>query len=455
MPRAHPRVLPRTGQAEPDDARRRRPLRPREPRAQARCSARRCSAASPARAPPEIHVVGGGARNELLCQLDGRRHRPARSSPARTRRPRSATSLVQAIALGELASLDEAREVVARVVRADRATSRRRRREWDEARERFASSPRRRAARDGGRRRERDDRRPARRSRRRTTAGTTAAARARRRSTRSSTARTCSAPTARSRTRAAATPPRRARALDHAGRETRVALGEGLRAPTSRRSRPPASPALRLDEVLPLRDARRDGRRRDGRLPPALRALRPISRGRRSRRCCTRSSPAAHVDHTHPDAVIALTSSPDGRRLADGRRSATRSSGSTTSGPASTCRGGSRSSCEEHPGRARRAAREARPRHLGRDRRRELPQRRSSSSRAPPSAIERAGRRSLRARRPARSRSSRTPTARRPPRRGAARAPRRAARRRARRRARGRPQPRGGRVRLARRGRPR
>ena len=30
-----------------------------------------------------------------------------------------------------------------------------------------------------------------------------------------------------------------------------------------------------------------------------------------------RSCPAAHVDHTHPDAVIALTSTPDGRRLAD------------------------------------------------------------------------------------------------------------------------------------------
>ena len=27
--------------------------------------------------------------------------------------------------------------------------------------------------------------------------------------------------------------------------------------------------------------------------------------------------PAAHVDHTHPDAVIALTSTPDGRRLAE------------------------------------------------------------------------------------------------------------------------------------------
>jgi hypothetical protein len=44
-----------------------------------------------------------------------------------------------------------------------------------------------------------------------------------------------------------------------------------------------------------------------------------------------------HVDHTHPDAVIAVTYAPDGRRLAD-ERSATRSSGPTGSGPASTCR---------------------------------------------------------------------------------------------------------------------
>src|SRR3978361_2091574 len=28
--------------------------------------------------------------------------------------------------------------------------------------------------------------------------------------------------------------------------------------------------------------------------------------------------PAPQVDHTHPDAVIALTSAPDGRRLAEG-----------------------------------------------------------------------------------------------------------------------------------------
>ena len=43
----------------------------------------------------------------------------------------------------------------------------------------------------------------------------------------------------------------------------------------------------------------------------------PTSRARPSRRSCTRSWTPYHVDHTHPDAVIALTSTPNGRLLAD------------------------------------------------------------------------------------------------------------------------------------------
>ena len=38
-----------------------------------------------------VHIVGGGSQNELLCQLHRRRRRAARSSPGRSRRPRSAT----------------------------------------------------------------------------------------------------------------------------------------------------------------------------------------------------------------------------------------------------------------------------------------------------------------------------------------------------------------------------
>ena len=61
--------------------------------------------------PPEIHVVGGGARNELLCAWTAE----ATALPVLAG-PEEATQignlLVQAIALGELSSLHEAREVV-------------------------------------------------------------------------------------------------------------------------------------------------------------------------------------------------------------------------------------------------------------------------------------------------------------------------------------------------------
>jgi rhamnulokinase len=61
--------------------------------------------------PPEIHVVGGGARNALLCRWTA----DATSLPVLAG-PAEATVignlLVQALALGELGSLEEAREVV-------------------------------------------------------------------------------------------------------------------------------------------------------------------------------------------------------------------------------------------------------------------------------------------------------------------------------------------------------
>jgi rhamnulokinase len=89
-------------------------------------------------APREIHVVGGGARNELLCRWTAE----ASSLPVLAG-PEEATLLgnllVQAMSLGEIGSLAEAREIVARsvapVVYEPRETA-----EWSEARERFAAA---------------------------------------------------------------------------------------------------------------------------------------------------------------------------------------------------------------------------------------------------------------------------------------------------------------------------
>jgi rhamnulokinase len=88
------------------------------------------------REPSELHVVGGGARNELLCDWTAQ----AAGLPVLAG-PEEATLLgnllVQAIALGEISSLDEAREVVRNSfvpMTFEPAESG----EWREARERFA-----------------------------------------------------------------------------------------------------------------------------------------------------------------------------------------------------------------------------------------------------------------------------------------------------------------------------
>ena len=104
-------------------------------------------------------------------------------------------------------------------------------------------------------------------------------------------------------------------ALDHAGRETRVlwVKGSGTDLATIDES---GFAALRLDDLLPLRgrDAMDDAAmvdylRRSGLAPdqprPSIETL------------LHAFVPALHVDHTHPDAVIALTSSPRGRELAE------------------------------------------------------------------------------------------------------------------------------------------
>ena len=86
--------------------------------------------------PAELHVVGGGARNELLCAWTAE----ATGLPLLAG-PEEATLvgnlLVQAMALGEIGSLDEARDVV-RASFAPTVYEREQGAEWQEARERFA-----------------------------------------------------------------------------------------------------------------------------------------------------------------------------------------------------------------------------------------------------------------------------------------------------------------------------
>jgi rhamnulose-1-phosphate aldolase/alcohol dehydrogenase len=102
--------------------------------------------------------------------------------------------------------------------------------------------------------------------------------------------------------------------VDHAGRETRTlwVKGSGSDLATISAS---GFAALRLDEVLPLeeRDAMDDSE-----MVAYLRccALTPDQPRPSIETLLHAFIPAAHVDHTHPDAVIALTSSPEGRSLA-------------------------------------------------------------------------------------------------------------------------------------------
>ena len=82
-----------------------------------------------------VHVVGGGSNNALLCQLTADACGvPVLAGPA------EATALgnviVQAMALGELASLDQARELVARSFPARQYAPTG---EWSEPRERFST----------------------------------------------------------------------------------------------------------------------------------------------------------------------------------------------------------------------------------------------------------------------------------------------------------------------------
>jgi rhamnulose-1-phosphate aldolase/alcohol dehydrogenase len=100
---------------------------------------------------------------------------------------------------------------------------------------------------------------------------------------------------------------------DHLGRETRTlwVKGSGTDLATIAAA---GFPALRLDEVLPLRE--RDAMPDAEMVAYLLRCALAPDQPRPSIETLLHAFVAApHVDHTHPDAVIALTSSPDGRRL--------------------------------------------------------------------------------------------------------------------------------------------
>jgi rhamnulose-1-phosphate aldolase/alcohol dehydrogenase len=102
---------------------------------------------------------------------------------------------------------------------------------------------------------------------------------------------------------------------DHVGREQRVLWVKGSGTDLASITKKGFA-ALRLDEILALRerDAMDDAAMVDYLLRCALAPNQP----RPSIETLLHAFiPAAHVDHTHPDAIIALTSSPRGRELAE------------------------------------------------------------------------------------------------------------------------------------------
>jgi rhamnulose-1-phosphate aldolase/alcohol dehydrogenase len=104
-------------------------------------------------------------------------------------------------------------------------------------------------------------------------------------------------------------------AVDHAGREQRVlwVKGSGTDLATITAS---GFAALRLDEILPLRE--REAMDDATMVAYLVRCALSPDQPRPSIETLLHAFvPAAHVDHTHPDAIIALTSSPGGRELAE------------------------------------------------------------------------------------------------------------------------------------------
>src|SRR5882724_895391 len=104
-------------------------------------------------------------------------------------------------------------------------------------------------------------------------------------------------------------------AVDHSGREQRVLWVKGSGTDLATIT-PGGFAALRLDEIIPLRRREEMG---DTAMVDFLRrcALDPDQPRPSIETLLHAFIAAPQVDHTHPDAIIALTSSPNGRKLAE------------------------------------------------------------------------------------------------------------------------------------------
>jgi rhamnulose-1-phosphate aldolase/alcohol dehydrogenase len=103
--------------------------------------------------------------------------------------------------------------------------------------------------------------------------------------------------------------------IDHTGRSVRVLYVKGSGTDLATIT-PAGFPGLRLDDLLPLREreAMEDAEMVDYLLRSAIRPDQP----RPSIETLLHAFvPADHVDHAHPDAIIALTSNPRGRELVE------------------------------------------------------------------------------------------------------------------------------------------
>ena len=393
--------------------------------------------------------TSSAAARATSCSAAGRRTPPAcRCSPGPEEATLLGNLLVQAMALGEIALARGGARGRRALVRADRPTSRRTTSELAGGRE--SASARRRAPDAGGPRHERAR---SERSARHPGAGGPLGRRGRRPRRRSTALVYRSNLLGADRALAnqgGGNTSSKGTMVDHAGREQRVLWVKGSGTDLASITRPGFA-ALRLDEILPLRE--RESMDDAAMVEYLVRCGLAPNQPRPSIETLLHAFiPAAHVDHTHPDAIIALTSSPDGRSLAE-----------ETFGDEAVWLDYQRPGfdmskriaelLEANPVGARGAAREARPRDVGRDARAELPRhdrvrhaRRCARSTAP--ADGRFGLGGTKVAELGEDDAEALLVA------GSSRAPRCAARRRGRRRARGRPQPGGSRVRVVRSARP-